>query len=160
MKEKRQWFLPGPMEEQPDELLPGPRAGPSETAVLDEWRKAEAGHAARLARVAGHLGALDDRLKRGPEGWRHRLALIEAADLSWFAGDRIGPDRLALWISLRLSGVQDDTAALARVGWAVRRLAGGLARRLTCPPSSTAVTPRIWWMRPNRLRIARMVGWT
>lgn len=125
MKEKRQWFLPGPMEEQPDELLPGPRAGPSETAVLDEWRKAEAGHAARLARVAGHLGALDDRLKRGPEGWRHRLALIEAADLSWFAGDRIGPDRLALWISLRLSGVQDDTAALARVGWAVRRLAGG-----------------------------------
>jgi hypothetical protein len=125
VKEKRQWFLPGPMEEQPDELLPGPRAGPSETAVLDEWRKAEAGHAARLARVAGHLGALDDRLKRGPEGWRHRLALIEAADLSWFAGDRIGPDRLALWISLRLSGVQDDTAALARVGWAVRRLAGG-----------------------------------
>ncbi len=125
MKEKRQWFLPSPMEEQPDELLPGPRAGPSETAVLDEWRKAEAGHAARLARVAGHLGALDDRLKRGPEGWRHRLALIEAADLSWFAGDRIGPDRLALWISLRLSGVQDDTAALARVGWAVRRLAGG-----------------------------------
>lgn len=94
-------------------------------AVLDDWRKAEAGHAARLARVAGRLGALDDRLRRGPEGWRHRLALIEAADLSWFVGDRIGPDRLALWISLRLSGVQDDTAALARVGWAVRRLTGG-----------------------------------
>jgi hypothetical protein len=49
-------------------------------------------------------------LRRGPDGWRHRLALIVAADLSWFAGDRIGPDRLALWISLRLSGVQDDTA--------------------------------------------------
>lgn len=96
-----------------------------ETAVLDEWRKAEAGHAARLARVAGRLGAMDDRLKRGPEGWRHRLALIEAADLSWFVGDRIGPDRLALWISLRLSGVHDDTAALARVGWAARRLTGG-----------------------------------
>jgi hypothetical protein len=75
--------------------------------------------------VAGRVGALDDRLKRGPEGWRHRLALIEAADLSWFVGDRIGPDRLALWISMRLSGVQDDTAALARVGWAVRRLTGG-----------------------------------
>ena len=56
---------------------------------------------------------------------RHRLALMEAADLSWFVGDRIGPDRLALWISMRLSGVQDDTAALARVGWAVRRLTGG-----------------------------------
>jgi hypothetical protein len=119
------WFLPSPIEEDPDDLPPGPRAEPIETAVLDDWRKAEAGHAARLARVTGRLGALDDRLRRGPEGWRHRLALIEAADLSWFVGDRIGPDRLALWISLRLSGVQDDTAALSHVGWAVRRLTGG-----------------------------------
>ena len=120
------WFLPGPMEVEPDYLPPGPRAELRETAVLDDWRKAEAGNAARLARVAGRIGALDDRLHRGPEGWRHRLALMEAADLSWFVGDRIGPDRLALWKSMRLSGVQDDTAALARVGWAVRRLTGGL----------------------------------
>ena len=119
------WFLPVLMEEEPDDLPPGPKAEPRETAVLDEWRKAEAGNAARLARVAGRLGALDDRLRRGPEGWRHRLALIEAADLSWFAGDRVGPDRLALWISMRLSGVLDDTAALTRAGWAVRRLTGG-----------------------------------
>ena len=119
------WFLPGPMELEPDYLSPGPRVESRETAVLDDWRKAEAGNAARLARVAGRVGALDYRLKRGPKGWRHRLALIEAADLSWFVGDRIGPDRLALWISMRLSGVQDDTAALARVGWAVRRLTGG-----------------------------------
>ncbi len=119
------WFLPGPIEEDADDLPPGPRVEPHETAVLDDWRKAEAGHAARLARVAGRLGALDDRLRRSPEGWRHRLALIEAADLSWFVGTRIGLDRLALWISMRLSGVQDDTGALARVGWAVRRLTGG-----------------------------------
>jgi hypothetical protein len=119
------WFLPGPMEDEPDYLLPGPRAEPRETEVLDDWRKAEGGQAARLARVAGRVGALDDRLKRGPEGWRHRLALMEAADLSWHTGDRISQDRLALWISLRLSGVHDDTAALARVGWAVRRLTGG-----------------------------------
>ena len=121
------WFLPGPMEEEPDYLPPGPRAEPREAEVLDDWRKAEASYAARLARVAGRLGALDDRLKRGPEGWRHRLALIAAADLSWFVGDRIGPDRLALWISMRISSLQDDTAALVRVGWAVRRLTGGLA---------------------------------
>lgn len=119
------WFLPGPIESEPDDLPPGPRAEPRETAILDDWRKAEADNAARLARVAGRLGGLDERLRKGPEGWRHRLALIEAADLSWFVGDRIGPDRLALWIALRLSGVQDDTAALARVGWAVRRLTGG-----------------------------------
>lgn len=125
MKEKRQWFLPGPIDDESDDLPPGPKAEPRETPIVDDWRKAEASHAARLARVAGRLGALDDRLKRGPEGWRHRLALIEAADLSWFVGDRIGQDRLALWISLRLSSVQDDTAALARVGWAVRRLTAG-----------------------------------
>ncbi len=119
------WFLPGPIEEESDGPPPGPRAERRETTIHGEWRKAEAGHAARLGRVAGRLGALDDRLRRGPEGWRNRLALIEAADLSWLVGDRIGHDRLALWISLRLSGVQDDTAALARVGWAVRRLTGG-----------------------------------
>ncbi|MEL7176031.1 MAG: hypothetical protein AAGK28_05865 [Pseudomonadota bacterium] len=119
------WFLPGPLEEEPDDLPPGPRAEPPDTAVVHDWAEAEGLHAARLARVAGRLGALDDRLLRSPEGWRHRLALIEAADLSWFAGDRVSSDRLALWISMRLSGAQDDPNALARVGWAVRRLTGG-----------------------------------
>ena len=74
------WFLPGPMKEEPDYLPPGPRAEPHETAVLDDWRKVEADSAAHLARVAGRIGALDDRLRRGLEGWRHRLALIETAD--------------------------------------------------------------------------------
>ena len=80
------WFLPGPLEEEPDDLPPGPRAEPPDTTVIEDWAKAESVHAARLARVSGRLGALDDRLLRGPEGWRHRLALIEAANLSWFAG--------------------------------------------------------------------------
>lgn len=53
--------MPGPIEERPEDLLPGPRAGPRETALLDDWRKTEAGHAARLACVASRLGALDDR---------------------------------------------------------------------------------------------------
>ncbi|WP_333828821.1 hypothetical protein [Pararhodobacter sp.] len=121
------WFLPGPSGEEPEHhpLPPGPRAETPEAAILDEWARAEAGVAARLARLAGRLGALDDRLARGPEGWRHRLALTEAAELSWFSGDRIGAERLALWVALRLSGVQDDAGALARMGWAVRRLTGG-----------------------------------
>ena len=110
------WFLPGPLEGEPGDLPPGPRAEPPDTAVIEDWAKAEGVHAARLVRVAGRLGALDDRLLHGPEGWRHRLALIEAADLSWFAGDRVRSDRLALWISMRLSGAQDDPNALARVG--------------------------------------------
>ncbi len=119
------WFLPGPLEEEPDDLPPGPRAEPPETSVIHGWAKAEGDHAARLAKVAGRLGALDDRLLRGPQGWRHRLALIEAAELSWYAGERVSSDRLALWMSMRLSGAQDDPNALARIGWAVRRLTGG-----------------------------------
>jgi len=119
------WFLPGPAEDEPGDPLAPATAQPLESPVLADWARAEAGCAARLARVAWRLGALDERLRRGPEGWRHRLALIEAAELSWFAGDRVGPDRLALWMSLRLSGAGDDSAALARVGWAARRLTGG-----------------------------------
>ena len=125
VKKMRHWFMPGPLEEEPDDLPPGPRAEPPDTAVIDDWAKAEGVHAARLAGVAGRLGALDDRLLRGPEGWQYRLALIEAADLSWFAGDRVSADRLALWVSMRLSGAQDNPNALARVGWAIRRLTGG-----------------------------------
>jgi len=123
--QKDLWFLPGPMEEEPDFLQPGPQAEPSETTILAGWIQAEAGLAASLARVAGRLGALDDRLARGPKGWRHRLALIEAAELSWFGGDRITLDRLSLWVALHLSGVQEDAAVLARAGWAFRRLSGG-----------------------------------
>ena len=48
------------MEVEPDYLLPEPRAELSETEVLDDWR---------------------------PEGLLHRLALMEAADLSWFVGE-------------------------------------------------------------------------
>ena len=41
------------MDEEPDYLPPGPRAELRETAVLDDWRKAEAGNAARLASGGG-----------------------------------------------------------------------------------------------------------
>jgi hypothetical protein len=52
ISEEDMWFVPGPIEVEPDDLPPGPRAEPRENAVLDDWRKAEAGNAARLARVA------------------------------------------------------------------------------------------------------------
>ncbi len=119
------WFLPGPPEDDTDDLRPGPRADAGEAVLLAEWLNAEAGLAAPLARVAGRFGALNDRLLRGPEGWRHRLALIEAAELSWSIGDRITADRLAQWLALRLSSAQEDTGVLLRAGWAARRLTGG-----------------------------------
>lgn len=133
MKEKRHlWFLPGQLEDEPDYLPPGPVHEAKESDVVDAWRAAEAGQAAQLARVAARLGILDEPLRRGPAGWRQRLALIEAADLSWLTQDRIGLDRLSLYVALRVSTVTDDAQALYRIGWTVRRLTGGpapLARR-------------------------------
>lgn len=124
------WFLPGPLEEEPESGPPPPPTrsgdvGSGDVGIVAVWARAEADLAARLARVTAAFGALDERLRRGPTGWRHRLALIEAAELSWLAGDRVAPDRLALWIALRLAGAQADPTALARMGWAVRRLTGG-----------------------------------
>ena len=77
--------------------------------------------------MAARLGILDERLRRGPAGWRQRLALIEAADLSWLTQDRIGLDRLSLYMALRVSTVTDDAQAMYRIGWTVRRLTGGPA---------------------------------
>ena len=65
------WFLPGPPEDEPDFPIPGPQAEPDEGAILVDWAKAEAHHAAKLARVAGQLGALDERLRRAAAGWPH-----------------------------------------------------------------------------------------
>lgn len=121
------WFLPGPLEEEPDYLPPGPPPEAKESEIVDAWRAAEAGQAAQLARVAARLGILDERLRRGPAGWRQRLALIEASGLSWLTQDRIGLDRLSLYMALRVSTVTDDAQAMSRIGWTVRRLAGGPA---------------------------------
>ena len=121
------WFLPGPLEEEPDCLPPGPEPEVKESEIVDAWRAAEAGQAAQLARVAARMGILDERLRRGPAGWQQRLALIEASELSWLTQDRIGLDRLSLYMALRISTVTDDAQALYRIGWTVRRLAGGPA---------------------------------
>jgi len=145
------WFLPGPIEEDagqsesgqsksgqsvPVKRVPGPSvtvtSAPNPPARADEvetltpWIRAEAQNAAKLGKAAALLGALDDRLGRVPDGWRQRLALLEAVEIGWLAGDRVGLDQLSLWLSLRLTRMQDDAQALARTGWAVRRLTGQL----------------------------------
>ena len=119
------WFLPGPPEEEPDFLSPLPRAEPDERAQVAKWEQAQAAEALQLAQTAARFGALGERLRCGPEGWRHRLALFEASELSWLTGDRISPDRLALWQAMRVSAAGEDTAALQRTAWAFRRLSGG-----------------------------------
>lgn len=59
------------------------------------------------------------------EGLRHRLALQEAAALSWWVGTRMDATRLALWVSEHMGGGGEDGKALVQAGWAVRRLQAG-----------------------------------
>ena len=119
------WFLPGPIEEEPDMSAPWPTAEPRGEAAVGPWLAAQATAARELAQVTWRLGMLDARLALGPAGWRHRLALMEAAELSWVAGDRLGADKLALWVAQRISSIQHDAQALGRAAWAFRRLSEG-----------------------------------
>ncbi len=122
------WFLP-PDEVEEDEgfFLPGPRR--EQRLLFDprDWRAAQSELSAELADLTLTFGALDERLRSGPEGWTHRLALMETSDLGWWTGDRISVDRLALWTGLRIGATHDDVQALFRAGWAVRRLSSGAA---------------------------------
>ncbi len=119
------WFLPGPPED--DDLPPGAAPWHEASPLFDPapWMAAQAALSAELAEVAVLFGALDERLRAGPDGWRHRLALREVSDLSWWSGDRLGAARVALWVGLRIGSTDDTERALARAGWAVRRLSGG-----------------------------------
>ncbi len=122
LDEKDLWFLPGADIGADRAQMPGPQADQTPLVDVASWTAAEAALARPLADLAGQVGQLTARIAAGPAGWRQRLALQEAADLSWLAGDRVPPDRLALWQVLRLQGDADDSQALLRAGWAVRRL--------------------------------------
>lgn len=114
------WFLPEPG--------PGPEALRPAPPRSRDWRAAQAGLAADLARLALLYGVLSERLRAGPKGWQHRLALIAATEISWAGGDRVSAERLALWEARHLSGAEVDAQGLARASWAFRRLLG------TTPP--------------------------
>lgn len=124
------WFLPGPMD---DDLPPGaPPLPVSERRPLfdpDAWRTAQNALSSDLARLALVFGELDARLRSLPaktrDGVRLRLALIEATDIAWWAGDRFPAERLGLWLALRIGSTAETEEAIARAGWAVRRLTQG-----------------------------------
>lgn len=120
------WFLPPDSDPAAEDLLPpGPRADQRLLFDPRDWRAAQAAVAQDLAELTLTFGALDERLRAGPAGWTHRLALMDVSDLGWWTGDRISVDRLALWTGLRIGATGDDVQALFRAGWAVRRLTSG-----------------------------------
>lgn len=120
------WFLPPEDADPSDDVFPpGPRADRRMLFDPRDWREAQADVAQDLADLTLTFGALDERLRAGPKGWTHRLALMDVADLGWWTGDRISVDRLALWTGLRIGATGEDVQALFRAGWAVRRLTSG-----------------------------------
>ena len=120
------WFLP----EEGAEEIPLPRASPAGLVDGAAWAAAEAGLTAELAALAFDAGRLAERLRVAGPGAVQRLALEEAASLSWWTGDRIGADRLALWTSYRIGAAEADGAGLIRTAWAARRLMAPGARSL------------------------------
>ncbi|PZQ96084.1 MAG: hypothetical protein DI533_16670 [Cereibacter sphaeroides] len=123
------WFLPDDAAMSESWSMPGPRADGRLLLNPGDWRAAQGELAAELAQVCLRFGMLDARIGamtlEAGQGARQRLALREVADLGWWTGDRIPQDRLALWLGLRAGMADEDAPALARAGWAARRLAGG-----------------------------------
>ena len=121
------WFLPGPDPDAGGEADPFapplPQAPRQALFDLGDWRAAEAALAQPLADLALDLGRLVERAEAMGPGAAERLAQEEAAALSWWTGDRILADRIALWQSSRIGAAGEDGGALIRTAWAARRLA-------------------------------------
>lgn len=119
------WFMPQREDTGLDPLLsPLPRADQRSLFDAAEWRQAQGDLAYDLAALCLRYGALEERLANSPQGQRHRLALREATDLSWWAGHPVGAERLSLWMGNHL-GAGDDAQALTQAAWAARRLMAG-----------------------------------
>lgn len=116
------WFLP------PDDAawdLPGPTATPGEATDPGDWLRAESRLGRELARAAAAAARLDERVRQAGGGAVRRLALAEAAALSWETGDRVAVERLALHDLDRADMARDDAGALGAAHWAFRRLSSG-----------------------------------
>lgn len=92
------WLLQSP-EDQTEDSGPSALSLRSERFTLVDvagWMAAEAALATDLAELNFDLGRLTERARLAGHGAIHRLALEETVALSWWTGDRVGADRLAL----------------------------------------------------------------
>jgi hypothetical protein len=112
------WFLP----EEANEESPLPSASHARLVDGESWRAAEAALAGDLAELVFDVGRLAMRFHTANPGAVQRLALEEAASQSWWTGDRVGSDRLALWLSYRIGAADEGGEGLIRTAWAARRL--------------------------------------
>jgi hypothetical protein len=136
------WFLADP--DDANEDIAGaagfldPSKRPNRPSLVDAagWRAAEGALARDLADMSFDFGRLVERITAFGPGAVARLALTEAASISWWNGDRVTSDRLALWLSYRIGAADEAGEGLIRSAWVARRLmgagsSGGIARMLT-----------------------------
>lgn len=118
------WFLPGPVEEAAWDM-PGPKAGSGVGFDTQAWIRAEREAGQDLAAAAAAFAALSERQAQLGQGAARRLALLEAAELSWASGQRLGPEKIALHSLLRLPAAGDEAQALELAVWGAGRLSRG-----------------------------------
>lgn len=87
---------------------------------VDDWLHAENQQGRGLARATAAFARLDERM-RGRRS--DRLALLEVTELLWASGSRLESEKLALYIHLRESTIE-NAQMLSMADWAVRRLLG------------------------------------
>lgn len=139
------WFLPA----EDGDVPPALAWTGGQDAAAPAWRAAEAALAADLAELGFEAGRLAERLRLAGPGAVRRLALAEAAAFSWWTGDRVTADRLALWLSYRIGAVGEGGDGLIRTAWAARRLmaprrpGGDLAVALTDALGDEGFDPRL-----------------
>lgn len=116
------WFLPPSGADNDDPYPPLPRAASGSLVDAASWRAAEAALAGELSDLSFDLGRLTERVSAAGAGAVRRLALAEASSFSWWLGDHVTSDRLALWLSYRIGAADDAGSGLIRTAWAARRL--------------------------------------
>ncbi len=123
VEDQAPWFLPAEdVAETGGTTAPLPQSDRLSLLNSAGWREAERQLAADLAELNFDRGRLSERVAAGAGGVQ-RLALAEASSLSWWSGDRVTADRLALWLSYRIGAPEEGGAGLIRTAWAARRLA-------------------------------------
>ncbi len=136
------WFQPDGDPQGGDEAPPRALLFPRPTGLFDpvlfdpvDWARAQADLSGELAALCYLFGMLEARLAPMGAGFLQRLALREAAELSWWASTHTGETRvseegLTLWLALRVgppqtgpqTDVLHDSLALQEAAWAARRL--------------------------------------
>lgn len=93
----------------------------------DVWLEAEAALARPLADAVAAFARADERLRAWDPGHARagveRLALSQAAALTWAEGAGLEVERLTLWGAARIGRMAMEDADMARAAWAARRLA-------------------------------------